>query len=109
MNTKKDETIFGIYPLQEALASDITFDKVFVQQGHNNDKIDELVRQMEALNITINTVPKETTYRLTRGNHQGLVGLTTGIRFHYLATIVENTLSPHKRQLFIILTRIVHV
>src|SRR5690554_616852 len=106
MNTKKDETIFGIYPLQEALASDITFDKVFVQQGHNNDKIDELVRQMEALNITINTVAKEKLNRLTRGNHQGIVGLTSPIRFYDLETVVETALSTHKTPLFIILDQI---
>jgi 23S rRNA (guanosine2251-2'-O)-methyltransferase len=106
MNTKKDETIFGIYPLQEALASDITFDKVFVQQGHNNDKIDELVRQMEALNITINPVPKEKLNRLTRGNHQGIVGLTSPIRFYDLVTVVETALSTHKTPLFIILDQI---
>src|SRR5690554_6747510 len=103
---KKDETIFGIYPIQEALTSNITFDKVFVQQGHSNDKIDELVARMEALNITVNTVPKEKLNRLTRGNHQGIVGLTSRIPFYALETVVESAISTHKTPLFIIFDQI---
>lgn len=106
MSTKKEETIFGVYPIQEALTSKVTFDKVFVQQGHNNDKIDALVTQMQALNITVNTVPKEKLNRLTRGNHQGIVGLTSPIPFYDLETVVETALSSHKTPLFIILDQI---
>lgn len=102
----KDETIFGIYPIQEALSADINFDKVFVQKGINSDKIDSIIAQMEEKNITINFVPIEKLNRLTRGNHQGIVGLTSPIQFHSLESVVEKALTADKKPLFIVLDQI---
>lgn len=109
MKSKKEETIFGIYPIEEALASEVTFDKVFIQKDHNNPKIEELIKQLESENITINIVPKEKLSRLTRGNHQGIVGLTSPIRFQSLEHVVEAVLETHKTPLFIILDQITDV
>ncbi len=105
MNSK-ESTIFGIYPIQEAFNSNVFFDKVFVQKGIANDKIEDLVRKMEAANITVNTVPIDKLNRLTRGNHQGIVALTSPIAVHSLETVVESVLSSTKNPLFIILDQI---
>lgn len=104
-----EKTIFGIYPIQEALSADITFDKVYIQKGINSDKIDALIALMEEKNITINFVPIEKLNRLTRGNHQGIVGHTSPIAFHSLETVVESALASSKAPLFIILDQITDV
>lgn len=108
MNSK-DNTIFGIYPIQEALASNIILDKVYIQKGINSDKIDALISQLEKKNITVSSVPIEKLNRLTRGNHQGIVALTSPVAFHSLETIVEKVLSQNKTPLFIILDQITDV
>ena len=105
MNSK-ESTIFGIYPVQEALNSNVNFDKVFIQKGINNDKVDALIREMESKNITINIVPIEKLNRLTRGNHQGIVAVTSPIAFYSLETVVESALSAVKTPLFLILDQI---
>ncbi len=105
MNTK-ESTIFGIYPVSEALDSNVNFDKVFIQKGINSDKIDAIIKEMETKNITINTVPIEKLNRLTRGNHQGIVAVTSPIAFHSLETVVESALSGVKTPLFLILDQI---
>lgn len=108
MNSKEN-TIFGIYPIQEALASNINFDKVFIQKDINSVKIEALIRELENRNITVNTVPFEKLDRLTRGNHQGIVAVTSPVAFHSLESIVENVLSKDKTPLFLILDQITDV
>lgn len=108
MNSKEN-TIFGIYPIQEALASNVNFDKVFIQKDINSVKIEALIRELENRNITVNTVPFEKLNRLTRGNHQGIVAVTSPVAFHSLESIVENVLSKDKTPLFLILDQITDV
>lgn len=103
---KIETTIFGIYPIKEALNSKVIFDKVFIQKGINSDKIDELIKDLEKENISISTVPIEKLNRLTRGNHQGIVALTSPVAFHSLETIVEQVLESEKTPLFLILDQI---
>lgn len=104
--TSKESTIFGIYPVHEALDSNVNFDKVYIQKGINNDKIDAIILEMENRNVTVNTVPIEKLNRLTRGNHQGIVAVTSPIAFHSLETVVESALSGAKTPLFLILDQI---
>jgi|SRR5690554_1191332 len=101
-----ESTIFGIYPILEALDSNINFDKLYVQKGINSDKIDSIIQEMEKRNVTVNTVPIEKLNRLTRGNHQGLVAVTSPIAFHSIETVVESALSSVKTPLFLILDQI---
>lgn len=101
-----ETTIFGIYPIKEALNSKVIFDKVFIQKGINSDKIDALIKELEKENISISTVPTEKLNRLTRGNHQGIVALTSPVAFYSLETIVEQVLESEKTPLFLILDQI---
>ena len=104
-----DNTIFGIHPIQEALSSNISFDKVFVQKGINSNKIEAIILELNKKNIPVNSVPIEKLNRLTRGNHQGIVAVTSPVAFHSLETIVENVLGEPKAPLFLILDQITDV
>ena len=99
-------TIFGIYPVQEAVSANINIDKLFVQKGISNPKIDAIIRDLETKNSTISFVPFEKLAKLTRGNHQGIVAITSPISFSSLETIVENVLETKKNPLFVILDQI---
>lgn len=105
----KENTIFGIYPVKEALSSNLSFDKVFIQKGINNDKLDSLVRDLEKQNISVATVPIEKLNRLTRGNHQGIVALTSPVAFQSLESVVEKALASTKTPLFLLLDQITDV
>ncbi|MDN3724316.1 23S rRNA (guanosine(2251)-2'-O)-methyltransferase RlmB [Aequorivita sp. SDUM287046] len=102
-------TIFGIYPVKEALASRIVFDKVFIQKGIENDKFEALIKDLEKANIPISTVPFEKLNRLTKGNHQGIVAVTSPVAFHSLEEVVETALTSDKAPLFLILDQITDV
>ncbi|MCB0464328.1 MAG: 23S rRNA (guanosine(2251)-2'-O)-methyltransferase RlmB [Aequorivita sp.] len=105
----KEQFVFGIYPVKEALASKVVFDKVFIQKGIESDKIENLIKDLEKANIPISIVPFEKLNRLTRGNHQGIVAITSPVSFHSLEDIVEKALESDKAPLFLILDQITDV
>lgn len=105
----KTNTIFGIYPIKEALSSEVVFDKVFIQKGIDSDKIEALIKDLEKANIPVSIVPFEKLNKLTRGNHQGIVATTSPVAFHSLEDVVENALSQKKAPLFLILDQITDV
>ena len=102
----KEHIIFGIYPVTEALTSDIVIDKLFVQKDIANPKIDSIAKQLEKLDTTVNYVPIEKLNRLTKGNHQGIVAYTSPISFYSLEEVIENSISKKENSLFLILDQI---
>jgi 23S rRNA (guanosine2251-2'-O)-methyltransferase len=103
---KKENLIFGIYPVLEAIKSQTDLDKIYIQKGIENPKIDSILKQIEPLNITINFVPIEKLDRLTRSNHQGIVAITSPIEFRSLEEIVEAVLAADTTPLFLVLDQI---
>ncbi len=99
-------TIFGIYPIQEAILSKVILDKIYIQKDNNNSKILEIISLIENTNITVSYVPIEKLNKLTKGNHQGIVAISSPISFYPLEEIVEKSLSKKTNPLFIILDQI---
>lgn len=102
----KKDNIFGIYPVLEAIKSDTEIDKVYIQKDSDNDKLATIISELENKQVTINHVPVEKLNRLTNGNHQGVVAITSPISFVTLEEIVEKSLSSKKTPLFLVLDQI---
>ena len=102
----KQTTIFGIYPIQEAVTSNTFIDKIFIQKGISNPKIDSIVKDLEKKNVSISFVPFEKLNKLTRGNHQGIVAITSPIAFSSLEEVVEAVIATKKSPLFLILDQL---
>ena len=103
---QKQNTIFGIYPIQEAISSNIIIDKLFVQKDTVNPKIEALVKSLEVTDTTITKVPVEKLNRLTKGNHQGIVALSSPISFFSLEEVVEKALTQDSAPIFLVLDQI---
>jgi 23S rRNA (guanosine2251-2'-O)-methyltransferase len=102
----RENTIFGIHPILEALDTELVIDKLFLQKDSNNSKIQEIVTICEKSDITINYVPVEKLNRLTKGNHQGIVAITSPISFYSLESLVENIIQEKEKPLFLILDQL---
>ncbi|MDC8005593.1 23S rRNA (guanosine(2251)-2'-O)-methyltransferase RlmB [Aureisphaera galaxeae] len=103
----KEHIIFGIYPVLEAVKSNVTIDKLFVQKGIKNTTIDEIVTTLEESNTSISFVPGEKLDKLTRSNHQGIAAFSSPIAFQSIEDVVEKALSNEsKAPLFLILDQI---
>ena len=102
----RENTIFGIHPILEALKSELVIDKLFLQKESNNSKMHEIITICEKKDVTINYVPIEKLNRLTKGNHQGVVAITSPISFHSLESLVENIIQEKEKPLFLILDQL---
>jgi 23S rRNA (guanosine2251-2'-O)-methyltransferase len=105
----KQNTIFGIYPVLEAFKAGTEIDKIYIQKGFNNDKLQEIVAKASESNTTVQEVPIQKLNKLTKGNHQGVVAISSPIHFVSIEKLVEETLQKDKPALFLILDQITDV
>ena len=70
---EKDNQIFGIRAIIEAINAKKEIDKVFVQKDAQGDLMQELLKTMKRNNTNFSYVPVEKLNRLTPNNHQGAV------------------------------------
>lgn len=103
---EKKNLIFGIHPVQEAINSNKPIDKIYVQQGVSNDKIEAILQNIDEASVSVNYVPQEKLDRLVRSNHQGIIATVSPIVFQPLETLVEALLENKDNLLFLILDQV---
>jgi len=101
------ENIFGIRAIIEAIESEATINKVYLQKGLRGElsfELDKLIREHK---ISTSVVPIEKLNRLAKdGNHQGAVAQISPVKFYDLEELVEKTISSETTPLFLILDQI---
>ncbi len=103
---KKENLIFGIHPILEAIKSNKPIDKLYIQKGLSSDRIETILQDIDQDTVTINYVPIEKLDRLVRSNHQGVVATISPIIFQPLEKIVEELLDSKKIPLLLILDQV---
>ena len=98
----KRNIIYGIHPVMEALKSGKTIDKLFIQKGLKGRLSAELIELLRANNTGYKVVPVEKLNRLTKENHQGVVGFISPVQFQDLEQILED-INPDIPVVFILL------
>ncbi|GEM55904.1 23S rRNA (guanosine(2251)-2'-O)-methyltransferase RlmB [Flavobacterium branchiophilum NBRC 15030 = ATCC 35035] len=103
---EKDNIIFGIRAIIEAIQAGTAVDKVFIQKEISSELMKDLMKVMKRANINFSYVPVEKLHRLTVNNHQGAVASISPIGFMELEDLVSSTLQAHAKPLFLILDQI---
>lgn len=103
---EKETTIFGIRAIIEAIKSNETIDKVFMQKGLQGELFRELEQLIRTEGINSSYVPVEKLNRLTNKNHQGAVAQISPIAFHDMETLVLNVIESGKTPLFLLLDQL---
>ncbi len=103
---EKEQIIFGIRAIIEAIQSGQEVDKVFIQKDISGELMKDLMKVMKRANINFSYVPVEKLNRLTPNNHQGAVASTSPIGFMDLEDLVETTIATGRVPLFLILDQI---
>ena len=103
---EKENQIFGIRAIIEAINAGKEIDKVFVQSDTQGDLMQELMKAMKKNSINFSYVPVEKLNRLTPSNHQGAVATIAPISFVKLETLVDSVLENKKNPLFLILDQL---
>lgn len=103
---QKENLIYGIRAILEAIQADTTIDKVFIQKNVQGALMQELLSTLKKQQINFSYVPLEKMNKLTQGNHQGAVATISPIGFTPLEQLVENALNNETVPFFLILDAI---
>lgn len=88
MQGKKKTFIFGRHPIVDAIHAGQVFDKIILQKGTRGDFEKELRQLTKKHNIPLQYAPKERLAKITRGNHQGVIGLLSMISYYRLEDVL---------------------
>ncbi len=103
------DMVYGRRPIIEAIKSEKTFDKLFVLKNLSGELADEFLKIAKENKVVITKVPPEKLNRLTRKNHQGVVGFISPINFANIDHIIDQTFSEGRDPLVLVLDRITDV
>lgn len=105
----KDDFIFGLRPVMEAIEAGKTIDKIFLQNGLQGDNIADLKKLLAQHNIRANYVPVEKLNRFTRKNHQGVVAFISDIPFYTIEEVLPQLFEAGETPFLLILDRLTDV
>ena len=100
---EKEQQIFGIRAIIEAVQAGTEIDKVFVQKDLQGDLMKELLKVLKQNGVNFSYVPVEKLNRLGNRNHQGAVASISPISFADLDELIATLLEENKKPLFIVL------
>lgn len=85
----KQQMIYGLRPVIEAVASGAQMERVLVQNGLNSSLMGELRTALKEHDIPFQYVPVERLNKMTTGNHQGVVAVIAAVKYHSFMKLVE--------------------
>jgi 23S rRNA (guanosine2251-2'-O)-methyltransferase len=107
---EENSIIFGIRAVQEALLSNQSIDKIYLQIGLQGVNYQELISLIRKKGIATSIVPLEKLNTLTKfQNHQGVVAKMAPVEYIDLETLVENVVGKVEKPLFLLLDNITDV
>ena len=98
--------IFGIRAVIEAVKSEKTLDKVFIQKGLRGELFQQLDQLLRQNSVNVSYVPIEKLNRLTKKNHQGVVAHISPIEYHELDNLIMNVFESGETPLFLLLDQL---
>ena len=107
--TTKDEYIFGIRDVIEAIESGKDIDKVLIKKDLKSELAAELFAKMKEYSIVGQRVPVDRINRITKKNHQGVVAILSAITLASLDNVVPELYEKGETPLVVILDGITDV
>jgi 23S rRNA (guanosine2251-2'-O)-methyltransferase len=101
--SNKQQIVYGLRPVIEAIASGQQVERVLLQNGLNSSLLNELRSKMKEHGIPFQYVPVEKLNKLTTGNHQGVVATIAAIKYRSLMDLLEVLGTDEQRRPLIIL------
>lgn len=100
---KKEDYIFGIRAVIEAVEAGKNIDKVLVRKDLNGDLGRELMAKLRQYGVLVQKVPVEKLNRITMKNHQGAVAILSPVAYHRLENIVPALYEEGKTPFILVL------
>ncbi len=109
MKEEKDQLLYGIRPVMEAIHAGKEVDKILVQKGLQSELFHEFRMLLAQRNIPYQFVPIEKLNRVTRKNHQGVIGFMCNVTYQDIENIIPILFEQGKTPLILVLDRITDV
>ncbi|MBG0781346.1 MAG: 23S rRNA (guanosine(2251)-2'-O)-methyltransferase RlmB [Bacteroidales bacterium] len=109
MEKKSASFVFGLHPIEEAFVSGKEFEKILIQQGNRSEKINEIIRQARTLDYPVQYVPLEKLNRITRKNHQGIIGFVSPISYQPVEQLIPGIYEEGRMPFLLILDKVTDV
>lgn len=90
----KQQIVYGLRPVIEAIASGQQVERVLLQNGLNSSLLNELRAKMKEHDIPFQYVPVEKLNKMTMGNHQGVVATIAAVKYHSFMQLMETLEEP---------------
>jgi len=106
---KKEDIIYGMHPLIEAIRAGKEIERVFIRAGLKGDAARVLTSLVKENQIPFQYVPLEKLNRMTMKNHQGVVAIVSQISYTPLESLVPWVFESGRIPLFLVLDGITDV
>lgn len=106
---EKNEMIFGIRAVIEAVEAGKEIDKVLVKKELQGDLAKELFSVLKDAGVLIQKVPVERLNRITRKNHQGVIAFISSVTYQSLENLIPGLYEEGKVPLLVVLDGITDV
>jgi len=105
----KENIVFGIRPVIEAIKAGKEIDRILIQNGLKSENSWELKKLIGELQIPLQYVPLEKLNKVTQKNHQGVICFVSEISYQPLENIIPMIFEKGKNPLLLLLDRITDV
>lgn len=105
----KNEIIFGVRAVIEAIEAGKEIDKIVVKTDIQSDLSKELFTALRGKFIPVQRVPVERINRITRKNHQGVVAYMAAVTYYTVEDLVPFLFEEGKNPFFVMLDGVTDV
>ncbi len=102
----KDNMIFGVHPIIEAIESGKEISKIYVQRDLKIENLTQLRKLIKQHKLPVANVPVQKLNQLTGGNHQGVLAFISPITTYKIEDILPVIYEQGKTPLLLLLDRI---
>ncbi|WP_116495607.1 23S rRNA (guanosine(2251)-2'-O)-methyltransferase RlmB [Balneicella halophila] len=106
---QKDDYIYGIRSVLEAIEAEQEINTIFVKEGLNGELASKLMGTIKNLELKYQYVPVQKLVSLGAKNHQGVVASIAPVRYHDLKELLPQLLEEKANPLILLLDRITDV
>lgn len=106
---EKENIIFGIHPVIEAIKSGKEIDKVYIQSDISGPGLTDLRKAIKQGKVPFSHVPVQKLKRHTQGNHQGVIAFISPVETQDLEDVLPTLFEQGKVPFILILDRLTDV
>lgn len=105
----KNQYIYGIHAVLEAIDAGKDIDKIFLSKTLNNETAQEISNRARALRVPVQRVPVQKIDRITRRNHQGVLALMSAVTYYHLEDMVPQMFDDGENPFIVVLDGVTDV